>query len=401
MKILFLSQRFPYPPDKGDTLRSFNEIKYLSQRHQIHLACLADNPSDIRHSDELLRYCQSVDIVPRSPLTSRIRALVALLGSKPLTLAYFFSFRLRDIVKRKLAEEKFDLIFVYCSSMAQYVEGIRHIPRVIDFVDVDSEKWRQYAGIARFPLNLLYGLESARLRSYERQIAEQFQRCFLVSAKEAADFLQLVHSAAPVTAIPNGVDLERFRPSGEAYQAGTLVFTGAMDYFANADAVLFFVKEILPLVKLSVPGCILRVVGRNPPANIRALAARHPEIIVTGPVESVVDYVIASAVFVAPMRIARGVQNKILEAMSMGTPVVTTPLGHEGVEALAGRDILVAEQPAEFARQVVRLLTDPELRQRVALNGRRAAEEHYDWAKQLEVLEEELAQVKKAIGGIY
>ncbi|PKO57625.1 MAG: hypothetical protein CVU24_18640, partial [Betaproteobacteria bacterium HGW-Betaproteobacteria-18] len=330
-------------------------------------------------------------------LRSRIGAIAALFSSKPLTLAWFYSPELQKIVSRKLCEGSFDLIFVYCSSMAQYVEGASHIPRVIDFVDVDSEKWQQYAGLASFPLNLLYRLESARLRSYERLIAERYQRCFFVSAKEAADFRQLVHGGAKVTAIPNGVDLERFSPSGGSYKPGTLVFTGAMDYFANADAVLFFVKDILPLVRQSVPGCTLLVVGRNPPASIRALPAKYPGVTVTGAVESVVDYVTASAVFVAPMRIARGVQNKILEAMAMGVPVVTTPLGHEGIEALAGRDIIVVEQPALFARQVVKLLTDPELRNTMSLSGRRGVEEHYDWAKQLGTLEQELELAKAGI----
>jgi sugar transferase (PEP-CTERM/EpsH1 system associated) len=248
MKILFLAQRVPYPPNKGDKLRSFNEIKFLSQQHDISLVCLADNTSDLQHEVELLKYCSSVDIVYLPKVRSKINTAVALFTGRPLTLAHFYSARLKNIVQKKLRNGKFDLIFVYCSSMAQYVEKVTNIPRVIDFVDVDSEKWAQYAMYARFPMNLVYRLERRRLRVYEKVIAESFQHRFLVSKKEVDDFMRLVCPIDTLTPILNGVDLKKFQPSSEPYDSNVIVFTGAMDYFANVEAVLYFAREVFPLI---------------------------------------------------------------------------------------------------------------------------------------------------------
>lgn len=386
MKILFLAQRVPYPPNKGDKLRSFNEIKYLSQHHDISLVCLADNPSDLKHEDELLKYCSTVDMVCLSNIRSKINTAVALVTGRPLTLAHFYSAKLNFIVQNKLQDEKFDLVFVYCSSMAQYVEKIATIPRVIDFVDVDSEKWAQYAVYARFPMNLVYRLESRRLRVYEKAIAQSFQHCFLVSEKEVEDFRKLVYPVEAMTPILNGVDLERFHPSEELYDPNVIVFTGAMDYFANVEAVLYFAREILPLIQQKVPEVKFYVVGSNPAAELISLAGSNPSIVVTGYVDKVQPYMAKAAVFVAPMRIARGVQNKILEAMAMGVPVVTTSLGYEGIAAEPDRDIIVADDQPRFADSVVNIIQNSELRDRLAKNGRNNVEQHYNWHINLDKL---------------
>ena len=387
MKILFLSQRVPYPPNKGDKLRSFNEIKYLSRTHQISLACLTDNEADLRHAQELRAYCSSVDIVTLSPLRSRINAMLALFSAQPLTCAYFFSPDLQELVTRKLREEVFDLIMVYCSSMAQYVDKVNHIPKVIDFVDVDSEKWQQYAHYAPFPQNLIYRIESRRVRSYEAKLARTYQHCFLVSEKECKDFRNLVVASETVTPILNGVDLEMFQPASEPYNPHVLVFTGAMDYFANVEAVLYFVREILPLIQSQIPDLMFYVVGSNPAHEISVLPKTHPNVIITGFVDSVRPYVVNAAVFVAPMRIARGVQNKILEAMAMGVPVVTTSLGFEGISAIPGRDLFVVDDPKSFAHFVVQLIQDDKMRLETSANARRIVEDNYDWSRNLGTLE--------------
>jgi len=386
MKILFLAQRVPYPPNKGDKLRSFNEIKFLSRYHDISLVCLADNCSDLQQKNELLQYCCSVDIVYLSKVRSKINTAVALFTKKPLTLSNFYSARLKEIVHQKLRDEKFDLIFVYCSSMAQYVENITNIPRMIDFVDVDSEKWVQYVIYARFPMNLIYGLESRRLRAYEKIIAQSFQYCFLVSEKEVDDFRSLVCPIVTLTHILNGVDLEQFQPSTEPYDPNVIVFTGAMDYFANVEAVNYFALEILPSIKLEIPDVKFYVVGSNPAAELLSLASNNPNIIVTGYVDQVQPYMAQAAVFVAPMRIARGVQNKILEAMSMGVPVVTTSLGFEGISAIQGRDIFVEDLPEQFANRVVQLINDKDLRRTISSNAREVVENQYNWDNNLNKL---------------
>ena len=383
MKILFLSQRVPYPPNKGDKLRSFNEIKYLSRSHQISLVCLSDNEADILHAQELLAYCSSVDIVPLSPLRSRINAMLALFSVVPLTCAYFYSPALQELVTRKLRDENFDLIMVYCSSMAQYVDKVYHISKVIDLVDVDSEKWQKYAHYAPFPKNLIYQMESRRLRNYEASLARTYQHCFLVSEKECEDFRNLVAAVETLTPILNGVDLEMFQPGAEPYNPHVLVFTGAMDYFANVEAVLYFTREILPYIQSIVPEVVLHVVGSNPGDELRTLAKSNPSIVVTGFVDHVQPYMAQAAVFVAPMRIARGVQNKILESMAMGVPVVTSSLGFEGISARPGVDIFVEDEPEAFARQVIRLMTEADLRDSLSRSARAMVERKYDWASNL------------------
>lgn len=395
MKILFLSQRIPFPPNKGDKLRSFNEIKFLSRKHHIDLVCLTDNQHEIKYTQDLKDFCHSVDVVPLSPKRSKIQAGIGLLTGKPLTLAYFYSNQLQMIIDRKLKENSYDVIFVFCSSMAQYVEQVSDIPKVIDFVDVDSEKWSQYAAYAKFPMKLLYRLESRRLRKYEAQIASFFQHSFFVSEKETEDFKRLVCDCETTMPILNGVDLEMFSPTNEPYDPHSLVFTGAMDYFANVEAVLYFVREILPLIQKKMPNVRFTVVGSNPSQEICELPKNHTNVSVTGFVDAVQPYVLQSAVLVAPMRIARGVQNKILEGMAMGVPVVTSSLGFEGITATPGRDLYVEDDPQRFAARVIELMQDPELRKKASCHARKAVELHYGWGANLEKLEQILCDIKR------
>ncbi len=393
MKILFLSQRFPYPPDKGDKLRSFNIIKFLSRNHEISLVCLTDTVTDLTLNGELGAYCHSVDVVYHPKGRSRLSTLAGLFSPKPLTVSYFRSRKLKALVDRKLRSERYDLIFVYCSSMAQYVDYVRNCPVFIDFVDVDSEKWRQYSHFSQFPMNFVYQLEAYRLQKYERRLSGLFRHCLFVSEKEAEDFRVLAAPGASVVSIANGVDGSTFTPSTDPYNQHAVVFTGAMDYFANVEAVLYFVEQIMPLILKRIPKLVFYIVGSKPGKDICRLTGKYSNIIVTGHVESVRPFVIQSSVFVAPMRIARGVQNKILEAMAMGVPVVTTSLGFEGLSATPGKDIFVENDPEAFAGQVIRLMTNPQLRLSTSLNARKAVDTFYDWQSNLSSLDSLLATV--------
>lgn len=393
MKILFLTQRVPYPPNKGDKLRSYNQIRHLSRNHEISLVCLADNEHDLEHAKELGQWCRSVDVVSLPRVASKMRSAVTLLSSRPLTLGYFYSSKLRALIEKKLRDENYDLIFVYCSSMAQYVENVQTVPRVIDFVDVDSEKWCQYARYAKFPYTWLYTLESRRLRRYEKLLASTYQHCFLVSEKETEDFKRLVAPCSTLTPILNGVDAELFKPTVERYDPKTIVFTGAMDYFANVEAVVYFVREILPHISNVIPDAKFYVVGSNPTEELHALARANPNIVVTGFVEQVQPYMAQAAVFVAPMRIARGVQNKILEAMAMGIPVVTSSLGHEGISAVPEQDIFVEDEAIHFAKRVIDLMEDDKLRLAISGNARKIVENFYDWSTNLATLESTLSEL--------
>jgi sugar transferase (PEP-CTERM/EpsH1 system associated) len=277
--------------------------------------------------------------------------------------------------------------------MAQYVEHLRNIPKVIDFVDVDSEKWVQYAQYSKFPVAPIYRSEGERLRKYEKLIAETFQHCFCVSEKEAEDFQRFVGPCPTISSVSNGVDHNFFKPSSEGYDSTSLVFTGAMDYFANVEAMLYFTREIYPQIHKEIPESTLYIVGSNPSKDILKLAEKYPNIIVTGHVDRVQPYVLKSAVFVAPMRIARGIQNKILEAMAMGVPVVTTSLGFEGIKAVPGNDLFVEDTPQRFAAQVLQLMQDEDLRKTIARNAQKVVEENYRWDKNLEKLEDILLEV--------
>jgi sugar transferase (PEP-CTERM/EpsH1 system associated) len=393
MRILYLSQRVPYPPHRGDKLRSYHHIKFLSRFHEISLVCFADNTSDLLHKSALKVYCKSVDIILLSQFSSRLKAIGASITKTPFTLAYFHSDKLKKIVEAKLKNERFDLIFVYCSSMAQYVEDVVTIPKVIDFVDVDSEKWAQYSLHAKFPLHFIYSIEAHRLKAYEASLCSKFQRCFLVSEKEVNDFYQLVLPCKTVVPLLNGVDLEVFKPIKQPYDRLKLVFTGVMDYFANVETVLYFCREIFPFIRKEVPGIKFHVIGSNPVKELIDLGKKDKDIVITGYVEKIQPHVQNAAAFVAPMRIARGVQNKILEAMAMGVPVVTNSLGAKGVSAQPGTEILVADNPYDFAMQVVKLINDSGWREQVSKNAREAVEQRYNWSYNLEGLNKTFSNV--------
>ncbi|GAK51420.1 glycosyl transferase, group I [Candidatus Moduliflexus flocculans] len=387
MNILFLTQRVPYPPNRGDKLRAFNEIKLLARNYRIFLTCLADDERDVAHKAALSEFCASVDIVYNPPLLANMRALAHLISTKPLTLPFFSSNRLRQIVRQKIEKERIDVLFAYCSSMAQYIDRVPHLPKIIDFVDVDSEKWAQYAKRSRVPRSWVYAAESRRLRKYERWLAENFQHSIFVSEQEKRDFQRLVCDVPTLTALPNGVDRGQFYPSATLPDSNTLIFTGAMDYFANIETVIYFTRNILPKIRESVPDVVFYIVGSHPTEEVVQLGRDDPKIIVTGFVESVLPYMHKATAFVAPMRIARGLQNKILEAMASGVPVVTNTLGFEGISAVPGQDILVEDKPEAFAQKVIRLMQEPDLRNSLARKGLQVIEKHYIWENNLERLE--------------
>lgn len=254
-------------------------------------------------------------------------------------------------------------------------------------------KWAQYAKYGGFPSSFIYQRESRRLRLYERHLTERFQQGFLVSEQEVRDFHALVGPWPSLTALPNGVDFHAFHPASEPYFPHELVFTGAMDYFANVEAMLYFCREILPRIQREIPDVSLSIVGSKPAEAVRQLADESANITVTGFVESVLPYLHKAAVFVAPMRIARGVQNKILEAMAAGVPVVTSSLGFEGITATSGSELFVEDAPEQFAQRVIELMRDPKKRTKVVQKARQVIEEQYDWEKNLGRLEESVCSV--------
>jgi sugar transferase (PEP-CTERM/EpsH1 system associated) len=412
MKIVYISHRIPFPPNKGDKIRSFNEIKYLSEGHEIHLACLADAERDLKYEEDLKKYCKSVCVVVNQPNSAKVKSVIYLPSKKPLSVRYFYSKRLQESIDQLLSTADIDVIFCFSSPMAEYVFRSKFLvakkqrpasssqrPKLImDFVDVDSDKWNQYAQHAKWPLSGVYGMESRRLAEYERDVAETFDHSVFCTHAEERIFKTKSPHIGNVVVVQNGVDLDYFspnyRPSPDSanqsppnsLQQPIIVFTGVMDYFANVDGVVWFSNEVFPLVKKKVPEAKFCIVGSNPTREIRELA-KGDGVIVTGYVPDTREYLKRAAVVVVPLRIARGIQNKILEAMAMGLAVVATPKAFEGMKEELRSDLMIEGSSKTFADSVVRLIRESHLRGKIGQNARKGMENYYNWSKNLRILD--------------
>jgi sugar transferase (PEP-CTERM/EpsH1 system associated) len=359
-EVLLLCHRIPYPPDKGDKIRSHRWLLGLAERYRVHLGAFVDDPEDWAHAPYLRELCASVCLRPLPALRAKLRGLPALLSRTPLTVACYRDPSMRAWVADLLASHSLSGIIVYSSAMAQYamMPGTQSLRRVIDYVDVDADKWRQYAQRARPPMAWLYAREAECLLAYDARAAHAVDASVFVSTAEAALFQRQAGISGAV-AVPNGVDHVYFahaptRPSPFGDGGPVLVFTGAMDYWANVDAVSWFAEAVWPLVRAGAPGARFYVVGARPSGVVRALAGNG--IVVTGRVPDVRPYLQHAAAVVAPMRIARGIQNKVLEGMAMGRVVLTTSMGLEGIDAVPGRHVLVADEAAIMAGQAIAAL---------------------------------------------
>lgn len=378
VKIVYLTHSCPYPPNKGDRIRSFHILRHLAAKHQVTLLYLGGSPDDLSHGDILKRYGVEVCAFSLTPFAAKIRGLLAFLQGKPLTLGYFYSGHLQECLRHM----ECDLVLADCSSMAQYILHLPN-PRMVDFIDVDSEKWNTYAQWSSPLIAWVYRLECRRLGKFEREAVRRADVCFVTSEKERECF----GSGTDLLVVPNGVDFEFFdpKPHEMSTSAPTILFMGAMKYFPNIDGVQFFVHEILPLIRQEIPSVKFIVAGMDPVSSIRRLACSH--ILVTGAVPDMRPYLQAASVCVVPLRIARGVQNKVLEAMAMKVPVVATSVANSGIQAREEHEILLADTPAAFARAVVRVLNDSYLQESLSLKARDFVEQHFSWPHALKQLD--------------
>jgi polysaccharide biosynthesis protein PslH len=395
MRILFLSQRLPYPPNKGDKIRSFHMVRHLAARHEVHVACLIDDERDLPERAALEAQVASLSAVRIGGLPRKLLGLAAMLAGGSATASYFYSSGLQQQVDALMDAKPFDAVICFTAPMALYLFRSRHrrveggVRRLMDFVDVDSRKWRDYAGRSSLPARLVYALEARRIEALERRIAREFDECLVVSPQEAALFPAGAPSPRPMQ---NGVDFDYFRPDAGQQREGTdLVFTGVMDYLPNIDGVVWFATEILPRIREVFPQARFVIVGNRPAARVRDLAAM-PGVVVTGFVPDVRGYLDRARVCVVPLRIARGIQNKTLEAMAMGRPVVSTPGALEGLLAEPGRDLLCADSAPAFADSVISLLRDPDTAESMGSRARECVVAHYDWNAVLAPLDAWLAR---------
>jgi len=382
--LLYLVHRVPYPPDKGDRIRSYHLLRYLSRRAAVHLACLADEEVSPQTRAALHELCARVTIVPLGSWTRWLRAPAALLNGQSISEGVFHSPALVEILRDWAAETQFDVALASASSMVPYLrqEELRAVPAVIDLMDVDSQKWLDYADGARGLRKRVYNTEGQRLRELEQTLPLWARAVTLVSNAEA-DLFRRYCSWDGVHAVTNGVDLDYFRPADPAPPEDGCVFVGALDYRPNVDAACWFSQYIWPLIRRRCPDARLRLVGRQPVPAVCRLA-RRPGIEVVGQVPDIRPHVAGAAVAVVPLRIARGIQNKVLEAMAMGKPVVASPQGLVGLGDHLDLPALTATERHEWVEHVVRLLGNPDLRRQLGAAGRAYVETHHDWERCLE-----------------
>jgi len=389
--LLYLAHRIPYPPDKGDKIRSFHILQSLARRYRVHLGTFLDDPADTRYIDELRRYCASLEVVPLRRVAATLRSSSALLRARPLTFSYYGDRRLHSWVSRVLATAAPRVGLAFSSPMEQYLpapgNGMR---RLIDLVDVDSDKWHQYSKRARGPMRWIYAREARLLAEAERSIVRDADASVVVSGMERELLIQGdARLGRKVFTIPNGVDAAYFDPAcayDNPFRGDELpvVFTGAMDYWANVDAVTWFVREVLPAVRRDHDQTRFYIVGSNPTRAVHDLDA-EPGVHVTGRVPDVRPYLAHAALAVAPLRLARGVQNKVLEAMAMAKVVVVTPAALRGIAASAPPGVVVRDDPGDFADAVKQVLGSAE-RQRMGAAARQFVLQEFSWSRSMDAL---------------
>ena len=385
--ILFLAHRIPYPPDRGDKIRSWHLIRHLARLARVHLACFADDEADAAHLPALREALGGrlgeahVEIRRAGKAVAGARALLA---EKPVSLTLFDSDKLHGLVARLLARGEVGTVFAYSGQMAQFVpEGCAQ-RFIMDFGDVDSAKFAQYAQDGSGPMRWIWRREAVRLAAFEEATAIRADVCTFVSEAEAALFRART-GLGNIRALSNGIDFDFFDPEADFArldeaargQGPILLFTGQMDYPPNIDAVTWFAREVLPLV----PQARFIIAGRAPTAEVRALASDR--VAVTGAVPDIRSWLAAADLVVAPLRIARGIQNKVLEAMAMARPVVASPAAFEGIEAEPGRDLVVADGAEAMAAEISRLLADRAARESLGAAARMLVTQCYSWGHRL------------------
>jgi sugar transferase (PEP-CTERM/EpsH1 system associated) len=361
-------------------------IRHLSQRHDVVVASLAASAEELQQGQRLRELGVELIAELLPPSTRWRQAVSALPTTQPSSAAYFWSSRLKRRVDTAAAHTGFDGIIVHCAFMGRYLEGLTSGFRLLDFGDIDSGKWSSYARHRAWPLSMGYALEAHKLSRHERMLADAVDRITVTTSGER-DELRRIGSPRPATIVPNGVDVTYFQEAANRrVDTRALVFLGRMDYFPNIDGIHFFAHEIFPLVRRKLPDASLCVVGSNPVPSVRRLA-RLDGVTVTGSVPDVRPFLRDAVISVAPLRLARGTQNKILESMASGLPVVATSAAAKGIQATPGRHLLVGDDPTAFAEAVVALLEDAVRREDLVAAARREVLSAHDWSASMRILD--------------
>lgn len=383
MKVLFLAQRVPYPPNRGDKITTWRLVERLDREHEVTVIAFAHDDGDMDAAQQLRGRGIDTIVVRHDERRKKLGALPLLLTQKPLTLGVYGSAELQAVVDR-LAPDA-DMAYAYSSSMGAFLLG-KDIPWVMHFAELDSDKWKQYAERQGLPMSWVYRREWRTLLDFEKRVAAAAITNVFCTPLEQEIFQSQIPGPSSVV-MRNGVDLTQFSPAPEKAEAHHMVFTGVMDYYPNVDGCKHFVAEILPRIREEFPDAQLSIVGSKPTPEVQKLA-QVPGVTVTGFVDDTCDWLERASISVAPLRIARGIQNKVLEAMAMGLPVVGTHCATQGVGATSGKQYLVGETAQEQSAMIRGLMRDPAQGQRIGASARRFVEERYDWDVALAPLDE-------------
>lgn len=395
MRIYFLAHRLPYPVDKGEKIRTFHQIQYLVQQgYQVSVFAPIENVAELQFAKDL-RAKLNIEVFT-APLGSAIKRKVkAILSRQAVSQTHFFSNALLALFQQSLQQHP-DVIVCTSSVMAAYLyaldlrsEPLAQCQLIMDFMDLDSDKWTQYARSAKRPLRWIYSREAQLIAQLEQRVYHDFARCFFISDNEVNLFSNRLSNTEKLSVLANGIDTKMFYPAtpkmGEALTAPVFLFTGVMNYLPNEDAVIWFVEKMWARIRQRWPGATFYIVGMLPSLRVQALT-KEPGVVVTGYVDEILPYYHKADIFVGPFRLARGVQNKILQAMACGLPVVTTALGAEGIACKSEHDILIADGEDAFLSAIFTLWQQPELCKALGQNACTLIRDKYSWDGVLQAL---------------
>jgi sugar transferase (PEP-CTERM/EpsH1 system associated) len=389
MKLLVLLSRVPYPLEKGDKLRAYHLVTRLAQRHEVYLFCLSDARTEPAHIEHLRAHCAHIEVVRIPRWRILLKLLTAVFSRLPFQVAYFHHGFAQRRINAVIAAFKPDHVLCQLVRTTEYVRHHYALPKTIDYMDTLSKGMERRTENAPFYLRPIFRMETRRLIRYENLMFDQFDHAVIISAQDR-DYIYhpLRHRMAVV---PNGVDTAHFSPQ-RVEPHYDLLFTGNMNYPPNIDSVLYLVRRVLPIVRRQRPGTSLLISGVDPSPAVRELARNDPRIEVTGWVRDIRASYASARIFVAPMQIGTGLQNKLLEAMAMGIPCITSALANNAVGAVPGESILLGEKPEDYAAHILHLLADPVARAALAENGLRFVRDRFDWDRAAEQLDRLIAE---------
>jgi sugar transferase (PEP-CTERM/EpsH1 system associated) len=377
MRLLCLTSRLPYPPNRGDRLRAFHFIEHLSRHHELTLVSFIANDAERANIRPLKAYCRDVYVLKRSAVRSAVTTGLNLWRSEPLQSLYYRDRAMQQLIDRVVAGGSFDVAYIHLFRMAPYLANHNSIYRIVDLTDVISQEVIKSLPYRPLFWRLVYGVERPRIEAFERYVAQHFEETWLIAEPDRKALKAAVPNSN-IQVVPNGVDVEVFRPLEKPPVANSLIFVGHMGVFHNIDAAVYLAQEILPRLQRTFPDCRLTIVGAEPAPQVRELV-QNPAVSVTGFVLDLNACLNEAAVFAAPLRFAAGVQNKVLEAMASGRPVVTTTLVNDGIGANPGRDLIVVDDSEAMVSHIANLFQQAQLRREMGAAARIFVEQNFSW----------------------